>query len=76
MAERTTEQLLPNLKKLQDLKFEIFVRSQGRLDFHRFGIDQLTLPEETVDLVDWYHRYKQQLTLPEIADLIVTQYHL
>ncbi|MCH4058235.1 hypothetical protein [Lapidilactobacillus gannanensis] len=73
---RQADNLLPNLKKLQDLKFEIYIRSQHQLDFHYFGLYTLELPQQTVDLGAWYHRFKQQLTIDEIAALIVDRYQL
>lgn len=74
--DKQVESLLPNLKKLQDLKFEIYIRSQHHLDFHHFGLYTLATQQQTIDLGDWYHRLKDQLTIAEIADLIVAQYRL
>ncbi|WP_125767172.1 hypothetical protein [Lapidilactobacillus wuchangensis] len=74
--DKQVESLLPNLKKLQDLKFEIYLRSHHQLDFHYFGLYTLETKQQTIDLGDWYHQFKDQLSLTELADLIIKHYQL
>lgn len=71
-----TDTLLYNIKKLQDLKFEIYNRSFHKLDFHSFELFTLNIDGKDIDLSIWYSEYKSSKTIPEIAKMIIDEYKL
>lgn len=73
--EEIQSNLLANLKKLQDLKFEIYIQS-NLVDYHQFDILTLTLTGEIVALDKVYQQYKNQYTITKIAKIIVDRYKL
>lgn len=74
--DEQTNTLLYNIKKLQDLKFEIYNRSFHKLDFHSFELFTLKINENDIDLSIWYSKYKSSKSIPEIAKMIVDEYKL
>lgn len=67
--------LLENFQTLQNLKFEVYKQSNN-LDYHQIGILKLHLPQQTVDLSKVYGKYKKELSITDIAALIVHKYDL
>lgn len=68
--------LLENLKTLQDLKFEIYKRCSNSIDYHNFNVLTLNLPNQTIDLADFYKKHNQEHSIEEIAGLIINEYGL
>lgn len=73
---RQNDQLLTNLKKLQDFKFEIYIHSQHQFDFHDFGLYTVKIDDEIIDLTGWFKQYEAQYSIDQMAELVVAQYHL
>lgn len=68
--------ILENIKKLQDLKFEIYDRSFHKIDFHDFGVLNLKSSNKDIHLDEIYNTYKDEYSLSEIADIVIKRYEL
>ena len=70
--EKTT--LLDNLQYLQDLKFEIFIHST--LNYRQIKIEKIELPDQSIDLIHYVHKYRETKSIAELANLIKEKYNL
>lgn len=72
--ELNNNDFITHLQILQNLKFAIFQQSKNinYQQIHIFDIDA----DQKIDLIKIYEKYKKELSIDQIAKLIVQKYHL